>query len=79
MQNFVVFMESPSKEHDIGSKAANMCLNRFCIDEDVSFESAGVFYLKKSSNTVTDRIRKIILGKTIKGKVKKRDLVTVTF
>ena len=29
-------------------KAGNMCLNRFCIDEDAAFELSGVNYLKKS-------------------------------
>ena len=45
MQNLIVLME-----HDkfypcyISSKCGNMCLSKFCIDEDAAFESSGVQY-----------------------------------
>ena len=47
MQNLVVLMDPPVYAHDISSKAGNMYLNRFCIDEDAAFESSGVYYLQK--------------------------------
>ena len=50
MQNLVFFME-PST---ISLKAVNMCLNRFCIDEDAEFESSGVHYLEKMSDDIID-------------------------
>ena len=69
MQNLVFLMEPPREEYDISLKAGNMCLNRFCIDEDASFELSGVYDLKKPSYKSIDRIRKAILGRTAKGKV----------
>ena len=69
MQNLVFLMEPPRKEYDISLKAGNMCLNRFCIDEDASFELSGVYDLKKPSNKETDQIGKTIVGRTAKGKV----------
>ena len=38
-QNVVLFLDPPRDESDISLKAGNMILNRFCIDEDASFES----------------------------------------
>ena len=38
MQKLVFLMEPPAKAWDISSKAVNMCMNRFCIDEDAAFE-----------------------------------------
>ena len=69
MQNLVFLMEPPEYEYDISLKAGNMCLNRFCIDEDASFELSAVYNLKKPSNKVTDMIRMNVLGRTAKGKV----------
>ena len=69
MQNLVFLMEQPKKEYDISLKAGNMYLNRFCIDEDASFELSGVYNVKKPSNKVTDKIRQTVLGRTAKGKV----------
>ena len=43
MQNLVLLVEPPEGEYDISLKAGNMCLNRFCIDEDASFELSGVY------------------------------------
>ena len=63
MQNLVFLMKQPKEEHEISLKAGNMCLNRFCIDEDASFELSGVYDLKKWSNK---EIRKT-KGRTPKG------------
>ena len=50
MQNLVVLMEPTPSEyaHHTSLKGGNMCLNRFCIDEDAAFELSGVHYLDKS-------------------------------
>ena len=55
MQNLVLLIETPEKEYDISLKAGNMCMNRFCIDEDASCELSGVYDLKKPSFKVTDK------------------------
>ena len=48
MQNLFVLMEHREDCPDvISSKGGNMCLNKFCIDEDVAFESSGVQYFEK--------------------------------
>ena len=49
MQNLVLLMEPNEEAHKISLKGGNMCLNRFCIDEDAAFELSGVYYLEKSS------------------------------
>ena len=49
MQNIVVFTHQPEHTFDIGLKAGNMCLNRFCIDEDASFKLSGVYDWKFQS------------------------------
>ena len=43
MQSLVILMELSENAHEISFKAGNMCLNRFCIDEDASFELSGVY------------------------------------
>ena len=48
-QNLVVFMEEHEKPSTTSVKAGNMCLNRFCIEEDAAFELSEVHHLKKSS------------------------------
>ena len=45
MQNIVVLLGNLAGKWDISLKGANMMLNRFCIDEDAAFESAGVYHL----------------------------------
>ena len=50
MQNLVVLMGPTDGADDISSKGGNMCLNRFCIDEDAAFELSGVLYMKKSND-----------------------------
>ena len=42
-QNIVVLRDIPEYANDISSKAVNMYMNRFCIDEDDAFELSGVF------------------------------------
>ena len=52
MQNLVFLMEPSEDAQNVSLKGGNMCLNRFCIDEDASFELSGVHYLKKSSQNM---------------------------
>ena len=63
MQNLVLLTKPPKKANEISLKAGNMYLNRFCIDEDASFELSGVYDLEKPSNKLTDKIRKTIREK----------------
>ena len=51
-QNIVVLMEPSKEAWETPIKAGNMILNRFCIDEDNAFESAGINYLKTSSDEI---------------------------
>ena len=74
MQNLVLLMIPPQDEYQISLKTGNLCLNRFCIDEDASFELSGVYDLQKSSNSVMNKIRKTILGRKPEGKVNYRYL-----
>ena len=48
MQNLVVLMDPPKRTDLMSLKVGNMCLNRFCIDEDAAFELSGVHYFKKT-------------------------------
>ena len=48
MQNLVILMDASKTDLDISKKAGQMCLNRFCIDEDAAFELSGVHYLALS-------------------------------
>ena len=69
MQNLVFFKLPPLGSFDISEKAEVMYLNRFCIDEDSSFELSGVYDLSEP-NRVTHKIRKLIFGtEKAKGKV----------
>ena len=54
MQNLVVLMEPYEDAYQISLKGGNMILNRFCIDEDASFELSGVNYLKPSSRNMSN-------------------------
>ena len=47
MQNLVVFMEPSEDPWDTSLNYGNMILNRFCIDQDASFELSEVNYLGK--------------------------------
>ena len=51
MQNVVLLIDPPYRAYDISLKAGNMYLNRLCIDEDAAFESSGVNYLSKYTNS----------------------------
>ena len=42
-------MEPYEEAYTQSLKVGDMCLNRFCIDEDAAFELSGVYYLQKSS------------------------------
>ena len=60
-QNIVVLRSRATREYEISLKAGNMFMNRFCIDEDASFELSGVY-------DVNNNLRKKILGETSRGK-----------
>ena len=45
MQNIVLLIDPPKDGSDISIKAGNMILNRFCIDEEASYELSGIYYL----------------------------------
>ena len=60
-QNIVALIDSPRKGNPhISFKAANMFLNRFCVDEDAAFELSEVLYLNAASfgNTLHEGILK---------------------
>ena len=42
-----MLMEPSNNAFDVSLRAANMCLNRFCIDEDAGYECSGVYDLKE--------------------------------
>jgi len=46
-QNIILLQEPSIEAYDISLQAGNMCLNRFCIDEEAGFELSGVYSLKK--------------------------------
>ena len=75
MQNLVLLigpelLGPESRKCETSLKTGNMCINRFCIDEDAAFELSGVYDIQSSSNRITDKIRRAILGeKRTKGKV----------
>ena len=48
-------MESSTNKSNISLKGGNMCLNRFCIDEDAAFELSEVCYLKKPPRKYFDK------------------------
>ena len=50
-QNIIMLMEQPKGYFDISLQAANMCWNRFCIDEEAGFESSGVYSLEQGSKS----------------------------
>ena len=69
IQNLVLLVDPFENETGpmISLKAANMCVNRFCIDEDAAFEISGIYDITK---TFTDKEKRIILGQQLaKGKV----------
>ena len=54
-QNLVFLMEPSRYAWNISLKAGNMCLNRFCIDEDAAFELSEVCYLERPSRAYFDK------------------------
>ena len=46
IQDVVLLVNPPRHRWNISLKGGNMILNRFCIDEEMAFESSGVFYLR---------------------------------
>ena len=71
MQNLVLLigpelLGPESRKCETSLKTGNMCINRFCIDEDAAFELSGVYDIQSSSNRITDKIRRAI---RTKGKV----------
>lgn len=46
MQNVVILVNPRKEAYDISTKAVNMYMNRFCIEEDAAFEISGVNYLE---------------------------------
>ena len=64
MQSLVVFMEPSANADNVSPKTGNMCLNRFCVDEDASFELSGVHYLAESSlDVIDDEVQRKSKGK----------------
>ena len=62
-------MESDESADNVSSKAGNMILNRFCIDEDAAFELSGVNYLQKSSEEMENgKSKKFKVERKVKGK-----------
>ena len=53
MQNLALSMDPCEEAYDTSLKEGNMYMNRFCIDEDASFELSGVNYFQKSSDEMT--------------------------
>ena len=64
-QNLVVFMDKHENPTITSVKAGNMCLNRFCIEEDAAIELSEVYYLK-------NRPMIFALGRNSKIKLKER-------
>ena len=47
MHNLVVLIDPSEDAAGTPLKGGNMCLNRFCIDEDAAFELSGVVKFKR--------------------------------
>ena len=54
MQNLVLLIEPSDDGPRISTKAGNMCLNRFVIDEAAAFELSRVSYLEKFPDKMDD-------------------------
>ena len=59
MQNLVILMELFKEAEEVSLKGGNMCLNRFCIDEDAAFELSSIHYLRKSSDEMINSGKKL--------------------
>ena len=67
MQNLVLLMEPSEDDYEISLRAGNMCLNRFCLDEDNAFELSGIYYLEKSSKFMTSHETEFEVERKLKG------------
>ena len=63
MQNIVLLVEPPEDKYKISLKSGNMCLNRFCVDEDASFELSEVSSLIKFSGELKFKLKREEKGK----------------
>ena len=63
----------PSKDaHDISWKGGRFFFNRFCIDEDATYELSGVHYLQESSSDLAmdaERSEQMLAEKNAKGNI----------
>ena len=48
-QDIVLIVHPPEHPPNISPKGGYMALNRFCIDEELAFESSGVFHFNSHS------------------------------
>ena len=64
-QNITVIINTKEEPSDISDAAANMILNRFCIDENAAFELSGVYHADNLSSEITSQtwMQKLLKGK----------------
>ena len=49
IQDIVILINTPPEPSPtLSCSGGNMLLNRYCIDEELAFESSGVYYFKKN-------------------------------
>ena len=68
-QNLIFLMQRPENSFDISLKGGNMCMNRFCIDEDAAFEVSEIYFkskFKRKSEKMKDKIKNFYIRKTNK-------------
>ena len=71
-QNVTVIINTREEPSDISNAAANMILNRFCIDENAAFELSGVHHANKLPSEITSQtwLQKLFKGKLIQNERK---------
>lgn len=69
-QDVTVIINTREEPSDISDAAANMILNRFCIDENAAFELSGVYYADHLPSEITSQtwMQKLFKGKLIQNK-----------
>ena len=70
-QNLTVIINTREEPSDISDAAANMILNRFCIDENAAFELTGVYHADNLPSEITSQTwmqKKMFKGKLIQNK-----------
>ena len=69
-QNLTVIINTKEEPSDISDAAANMILNRFCIDENAGFELTGIYHADNLPSEITSRtwMQKLFKGKLIQNK-----------